>query len=91
MILLSNMTQFNQMTELWIFVARPNRFQPQKYGPYLNDLGYKGDLLAGTIKKAMVNEDTTEPNNRKRQEAFVEAVLLGARFFGKARQPPHFG
>ena len=48
-------------------------------------------MLAGTIKKAMVNEDTTEPNNRKRQEAFVEAVLLGARFFGKARQPPHFG
>ena len=36
MILLSNMTQFNQMTELWIFVLYPNRVDPQKSALYLN-------------------------------------------------------
>ena len=35
MILLSNMTQFDQMTELWIFVACPNRVEPPKQVSYL--------------------------------------------------------
>ena len=30
------MTQFNQMTELWIFVAWRNRFEPQKLAPLVN-------------------------------------------------------
>ena len=29
------MAQFNQMTELWIFVACPNRFEPLKSPSYL--------------------------------------------------------
>ena len=40
MILLSNMTQFNQMTELWIFVSCPDRVEPPKSGPYLNSVLY---------------------------------------------------
>ena len=35
MILLSNMTQFNQMTVLWIFEPCPNRVEPQKSVSYL--------------------------------------------------------
>ena len=47
MILLSNMTQFNQMTELWIFVPCPNRVEPPKSWPYLNTLGdiFRENLL----------------------------------------------
>ena len=36
MILLSNMTQFNQMRELWILVACPNCVEPKKLVWYLN-------------------------------------------------------
>ena len=36
MILLSNMTQFNQMAELWIFMLYPNGFEPPKSVSYLN-------------------------------------------------------
>ena len=35
--LLSNMTQFNQMTELWIFVASPNDSEPPKSPSYLKE------------------------------------------------------
>ena len=36
MILLSNMAQFNHMTELWIMVSCPNRVEPPKSWSYLN-------------------------------------------------------
>ena len=42
MILLSNVTQFNQMIELWTFafVACPNRVEPPKEQSYLKFVPY---------------------------------------------------
>ena len=45
MILLSNTTQFNQMTELWIFMLCANGFESQKELSYLNQLLMSGNAF----------------------------------------------
>ena len=47
---------------------------------FLNDLGYKGDLLKAKIRRVPKARPLTVPNSRARQERIAEAASHGARF-----------
>jgi hypothetical protein len=47
---------------------------------FLNDLGYRGELLQATIKKAKMTETLTVANTFERQEKLAKASTHGARF-----------
>ena len=52
---------------------------------FLNDLGYKGDLLKGKIRRVPKARPLTVPNSRARQERIAEAASHGARFLATGR------
>ena len=78
MILLSNMIQFNQMTELWIFVPYPNRVEPPTSVSYFKRF-FRIRLSKSTARSEKSKSEIENDDLLRGHLEWRQAIILGGR------------